>query len=666
MYYNSLDLHFAKAMLNFCAPANQSPVGDLLCRLLSFQIRNGHVCLDWEDLPPLELWPLHETKKTKAAGQIELSPAKEKELILSQECLAWLNSSPIVSSDPRDQIRPLVWEKPRLYLYRYYDYERKLYQRLLSFNRASEDIPQAFELQKALESMYPLQPLRTETEASNENENEDENKLDRQKLAVLLSWVRPFLIISGGPGTGKTSTLARILELHLKLKPNLRIALTAPTGKAAMRIQQALMSQMGTSMTKMWTSKDTKDSKDPLGTPIPKVSTLQSLLGQSRDGLKFYHNEKKPLPLDLLLIDEASMLDLSLLARTLAALAPQSRLILLGDHHQLASVESGAPMGELCRLTANLGPSLAQKLEPLMGSSLASLASSEKNLMTNNMVVLEKNFRFGDKSGIAMLSKHIRKGDAQALLHCLASRKYADIHYYTEGLGSSQFTKSIIKGFAPCFAELQAESILRKLPDFCVLSPFRAGPQGTRSLNTYISQLLAKEGLISTEQGKASFYPIIICQNDHELDLFNGDLGLLCQSKGRSTACFFSHRPMGRGKERELREVPVELLPPYEMGFAITVHRSQGSEFRSLALLIPPAPGAGAGGGEYSRDREHSPDEEHPPKGHPLISREVLYTAFTRARQELSLFASQASLEAALANPTKRSSGLLHTAAGEF
>ena len=565
MYYNSLDLHFAKAMLSLCTPAWQSPIGSLLCRLLSFQIRNGHVCLDRKDLASLELWPLHHIKKGKSTDLETLNAAEEKKLLLSQECLAWLNSSPIVTCDPENQIRPLVWEKPRLYLYRYYAYERELRRKLLAFSRAGAEIGQASQLEKALKSVYSSSGL-ADTPA--DNQNEDDGQIDRQKLAVLLSCVRPFLIISGGPGTGKTSTLARILDMHLKLKADLRIALAAPTGKAAMRIQQALDSQ-----------------KNFLGVPIPKVSTLQGLLGQSRDGLRFRHNKKKPLPLDLLLIDEASMLNLSLLARTLAALSPDTRLILLGDHQQLASVESGAVMGELCRLAANLSPALAQKLEPLMGRSLASLVSSEKNILTNNMLVLEKNFRFGDKSGIAALSKHIRKGDSAAFIHCLESKKYADIHYYTEGLASAQFAESILTGFAPCFAEEQAESILKKLQDFCVLSPFREGREGTRALNIYISQLLTREGLISTEQGKLSFCPILICQNDYELGLFNGDLGLLCQTKEKSMACFFSHTSMG--KEMELREIPIEILPPYEMGFAMTVHRSQGSEFTHASLTYP-------------------------------------------------------------------------------
>ena len=618
MYYNSLDLYFAKTMISLCAPPYQSPLGALLCRLLSFQIRNGHVCLDREDLPPLRLWPLTDSKKAKAAGQEPTEASKERELVLSKECLNWLNSSPIVSCNPEAQIRPLVWESPRLYLYRYYAYERKLRQCLLDFSRAGEEIPQVARLQKTFESVYPSNNFLDDPSDSHAKDTKkEETKIEHQKLAVLLSALRPFLIISGAPGTGKTSTLARILELNLKLKPSLRIALSAPTGKAAMRIQQSLGLQ-----------------KLSIEVPIPKIPTLQSLLGQSRDGLGFYHNEKRTLPLDLLLIDEASMLDLGLLARTLAALGPETRLILLGDHHQLASVESGAVMGELCSLPVNLSPELAQKLEPLMKSSLSSLTSSKKNLLTNSMVVLEKNFRFGDKSGIAILSKHIRSGNSEAFFDCLENKRYTDIHYYTKALGSIEFEESIISGFAPCFAELQVESILRKLQDFCVLSPLRKGQEGTQALNIYISQLLRKKALIDTERGELRFCPILICQNDYELSLFNGDMGLLCRTKEKSMACFIKHTSMETGKEMELREIPIELLPAYEMGFAMTVHRSQGSEFRRIVLLVP--------SGEY-----------------PLITRELLYTALTRARQEISLFASKESLTAALANPIKRNSGLL-------
>ena len=646
MYYNSLDLHFAKAMLALCMPSQRSPVGYLLCRLLSFQIRKGHVCLDREDLPPLELWPLYKDKEGKALSKtnihfperaqkqeslanIELNLAlEEKKLILSQECLAWLESSPIVTSKPESQHRALVWKKPRLYLYRYYSYERKLRQRLLDFSQASEKIAEASKLQKILESLYPPPPT-PEAETKKPKKSGD-TEIDGQKLAAILSCTRPFLIISGGPGTGKTSTLSRILELQLKLNPELRIALAAPTGKASMRIQQTLNSLTVQSLS----IKKEKELRTPI---LPKVSTLQSLLGQSQNGLRYHYNEKRQLPLDLLIIDEASMLDLSLLARTLSALAPETRLILLGDHHQLASVESGAVMGELCSLPASLSPTLAEKLEDLMGSSLHSLTNTKTNLLRNNMVVLEKNFRFGEKSVISLLSKYVREAKSKDFLQCLKNKKYSEegLHYYTKRLDSPEFEKSIIAGFTPCFREAQIERILVKIQDFCVLSPFRDGPEGTQALNHCIAQILAKNKLIpNTGKGKLLFYPILICQNDYDLGLFNGDLGLLCNEKEKSKAYFLRPSSHKEGKESETREIPTELLPAYEMAFAMTVHRSQGSEFQHVLLYLPSI--------------EHS-----------LISREILYTAITRARKEISLFASEESLTRALANSTKRNSGLL-------
>ena len=641
MYYKSLDIHLAKNMLSLCAPSLQSPVGYLLCRLLSFQIRMGHVCLDLEDLPSLEFWPRHSDRSLRSllqtgagllkAEEIEREeslPQAEKEILFSKEYLSWLESSPIVTSHPESEARALVWKKPRLYFYRYYAYERKLAQRLLEFSQASEGIPQISQLKKALEDLYPI----SGSKAGNAKKR-DEKEIDRQKLAAILSCIRPFLIITGGPGTGKTSTVAKILELQFKLRPKLRVALSAPTGKAAMRMQQALKLQREPE------KKEKASSASIMGLDL-EVFTLHRLLGQSRDGLSYYYNEKRQLDLDLLIIDEASMLDLSLLVRTISALKADARLILLGDHHQLASVESGAVMGELCSLSPTLNPSLSKELEALVGAPLHSLASAKKHLLTNNMVFLEKNFRFGEKSGIFALTKNIRESKIEDFMDCLQSKKYPDLNYHTEILESPEFEKSIYAGFASCFAESRIENILKKLQHFCVLSPFRKGPGGSQSLNQRIYQILIKKGfsLDSREKGSLPFYPILICQNDYELGLFNGDMGILYGGREKSKAYFLSQKPFEEEKKTEVREIAVELLPPYEMSFAMTVHRSQGSEFQHALLYLP------------SRERE---------RGGNFISKEILYTALSRARKEITLFASEESLKKAIVNSTKRNSGLL-------
>ncbi len=601
-------------MLRLCGPEYQSSVGEHLCRLLSYQIRNGQVCLDLDELNCRKLWPLDPQEKNQQK--------EGHRLLYSAELKTWLSSASIVSKE-RDidkQIRPLVWdeEASKLFLYRHYDYELRLVRLLKKLClRGTRNIQQEL--------------LSQSSSFSQVDANQE---LDQQQLAVYLSVLQPFLMISGGPGTGKTHTIVKILQAHLELEPKLRFALAAPTGKAAMRIGQSINQQnLGLEMTQE-----------------AQVSTLQRLLGQSRDGSRFYHNPKHPLDLDLLIIDEASMIDLALFVHTLEALGPQTCLILLGDHHQLASVASGAVFRELCRNPPSLSKQVATKIKDLFGLDAFKLVSScEDNSQTflqDSLVVLEKNFRFTENSSISILSKQIRqKNIRQALvfLDSLTSQLTAgtgdrNFFYQEKDIYSQAFTDLIMEGFGQLREDSNIESMLRVVQNFCVLAPLRQGKQGVAALNTHVVRILLQANLLKIKNGKPTIYPILISENDYQLDLFNGDVGLVIQTPEKQSAYFYGFVP-DRVKSSEgqqvlgLREIPLQILPHHEMSFAMTVHKSQGSEFTSVVLVLPESK-------------------------HPLVNRELIYTALTRARQKISVFTSKEVLQAALTNFSERSSGL--------
>ena len=601
--YSFFDLHFAKAMMRLCKPKHRQPVGELLCRLLTYQLRSGNLYLDLENLPSLKTWPIIDEKQTKEDA------IHERKLLQSKECRDWLSSAAIVTSDPQDKICPLVIQKKRLYLYRYYQYETELVRTLHRLSQSVVEVDFAA-LQKQWQSYFPSLTVKEENSTS-------EEEIDEQKLAIALVLLRPFVIISGGPGTGKTTIIAKILELRMKLQPQLRVALAAPTGRAAMRIQQALSAK----------------------NLALEVFTLHRLLGQSHDGLFFRHNEENPLTIDLLVIDEASMLDLTLFVRTLRALRSQAQLILLGDHCQLAPVGVGSILSELCQYPMSFSNTVAKKLNALLSTRLGKQFSKKSSPLQDSLVVLNKTFRFKQDSGIARLSQSIRQGKVEDAIACLQDSKCQDLEYYNQeaSLYSSAFQECLSQGYAYCFSNLQMQSILDARQRFCILSPFRNGKHGVEQLNASIARWwMTSRNAQKKKDEQLAIYPILIVRNDYNWQLFNGDLGFVRQKDGKRMAYFPAQRTKDiHSPQQELRELPLELLPHslYEISFVMTIHKSQGSEFDHVVLVLP---------------KDNSP----------MLVRELIYTAVTRARTKVSVFASLPLLRDALTNTTRRISGI--------
>ncbi|MCW5203240.1 exodeoxyribonuclease V subunit alpha [Desulfobulbus sp. US4] len=572
----------------------------LAATLASAAMGNGHVC-----------YPLGEAPEQPALAEMveENCPGPEQ---WREELLA----TSVVGRP--GEISPLILdEKNRLYLRRFFCYEEFIATALR--RRAATALN--LDRQVASQLLGRLFP------------QEEEGAIDYQQMAAALALLKPLVIISGGPGTGKTHTVARILAaiqaLHARQqgeqrgqrKKLLNIALAAPTGKAAARLEESI------SKAKLSLPKDLRHD-------IPEqAQTLHRLLGSRPGATAFRFNRDNPLYLDLLILDEASMIDVEMMVALLEALPEKTRIILLGDRNQLASVEAGSLFADLCG-NDELGwlPQLCGELEQLTGTSgLPSSSSGEASdpTLADSLVLLRTSYRFQDNSGIGCLAAAVKSGSVEQVNRAMAEN-FADVErvQYTGAKREQWLEGRIRKGFQPMLAASSPEQAFAALEEFRFLCALRRGPDGVEGINTLVTQVLRRAGLISPQntewyQGR----PIIILRNQYEMQLFNGDTGILWQDeKGRLRAWF-------RRADNCLSSISLARLPEHETAYAITIHKAQGSEFDQVLLLLP--------------------DEESR-----VLSQELLYTGITRARSRLILCASSDILATTVSRKTQRFSGL--------
>jgi exodeoxyribonuclease V alpha subunit len=557
-----LDVHFARLIAGY----SESPPVVLAAALLSQLTSGGHVCLD---LAALAEQPV--------LGDMTSTPPL-------QEWQSALSEHPACGGI--DAYTPLVLDGTRLYMRRYFDYEVSVAAGWKGSDEAT--LPKALETKIA--TLFPVP-------------SDGEDRQRDQRNAAMAALQKSRVLISGGPGTGKTTTLASILALLIEQsqaslpanlglfdpKPKaLKILLAAPTGKAAARMQEAIRG-----------AKARLPLSDAIKTAMPETAqTLHRLLGARPQGggVVWRHDADNPLDCDVLVVDEASMIDLAQMARVLAALPAHARLILLGDRDQLASVDAGAVFADLCSAGA---------------------------------AILNESFRFNVDSGIGRLAALLRVGDADAVLRLL--RQPSDDLQWSPDAGRHAVVAHAVQRYADFIAKAQTlalPAIFDAFAAFRLLTPLRQGPLGVTALNAEIEKGLAAQGAIPPRSHWYAGKPVMIAANDYALRLFNGDIGICVAdpASGELRIAF----PSDEG----VRLLAPARLPAHETAWAMTVHKSQGSEFEEAALVLP---------------EEQSE----------IVTRELVYTAVTRARRSAAIWAGEAVLRAACERRIVRHSGLV-------
>jgi exodeoxyribonuclease V alpha subunit len=507
--------------------------------------------------------------------------------------------------------RPLILDGSRLYLYRYWEYERKLADHLRE--RAAHD-PDGIDRKRLREGLTRLFPPASPGE------------IDWQKTAVFASVMKNFCVISGGPGTGKTFTVAKILALLLELSGGtLRIALVAPTGKAAARLQEAIKK-----------ARNDLNCSENIKAAIPiEASTIHRLLKSLPDSPYFRYDAKNPLQADVVVVDEASMVDLALMSKLVQAVPVTARLILLGDKDQLASVEAGAVLGDICDtgIDHQLSHQFAELYHSVLGEKIENHADGpDKPGLCDSIIQLKKSFRFGPSSGIGMVSRAVNEGDAAKACDLLKDPSYDDIAWRElprPEMLPPALKEDVISGFAPYFKERNHALKFDLFNRMRMLCAVREGPYGVNALNALVEGILREAGLIRHRTRWYPGRPVLINRNDYTLKLFNGDVGITLPDPedGDDIKVFFP------GPEGTLRTFSPLRLPEHETVFAMTVHKSQGSEFEKVLFLMP--------------DRDV-----------PVLTRELVYTAITRAKSSVEVWGREEIFRTAVSRQTIRASGL--------
>lgn len=652
-WLRELDRAFA-AFLSQEAP-QADPLLILAAALASHQLGRGHVCLDLRatladasfvlSLPPDDEW-----------NESEERPQLPSLFLAGLDLPRWLAAlhHPLLVGQGAGAT-PLVLAGPRLYLRRYWQYERDVRAAIDQRLARSALLPQEA-LRQTLNTLFPAAA--------------DGALPDWQKLACALTARNAFSIVTGGPGTGKTTTVVKLLALLQSLAleaggRTLRIRLAAPTGKAAARLNESIASAV------QRLPLAGLRQPEAVRAAIPSaVSTLHRLLGSRPDSRHFRHDAHRPLPLDVLVVDEASMVDLEMAAAVLAALPPGARLVLLGDKDQLASVEAGAVLGELCARAreGHYTPATRDWLAAVSGQALEpALLDDRGDALDQAIAMLRHSHRFTADSGIGQLAEAVNAGSVTAVrevwarrpadLLCLTGLEHDDASLrclVIDGgrraappVGYRHYLDLLRQAHPPEDAapenfDAWARDVLAAHAQFQVLCALRRGAWGVDGLNQRIADLLCAEGLIHASQGWYLGRPVLVTRNDYGLGLMNGDIGITLaqphRATGAATATWILRVAFAGGEHRrEIKWVLPSRLQAVETVYAMTVHKSQGSEFDHAALVLPQSL-------------------------NPVLTRELVYTGISRARQWFTLAcagAGQQVFEAAIQRRVQRASGLL-------
>ncbi|MCL5501100.1 exodeoxyribonuclease V subunit alpha [Escherichia coli] len=585
-----LDVQFALTVASEDEPAVM-----LAAAMLSFDAGEGHVCLPLSRLAPESL----------SARAHPLLTSLYEEVGYPVDWRKTLLASPAVSEG--EAATPMILTGERLYLNRMWCNECSIAAFFAEVNQpltVDEN-----RLRQALDDLFL-----------------PSDDINWQKVAAAVALTRRVSVISGGPGTGKTTTVAKLLAALVQMADGARcrICLAAPTGKAAARLTESL----GTALRQL-------PLTDKQKAMLPdEASTLHRLLGALPGSQRLRYHAGNPLHLDVLVVDEASMIDLPMMSRLIDALPQHARVIFLGDRDQLASVEAGAVLGDICAwVNKGFTPERAAQLSRITGAAVPAGEGDSASALRDSLCLLQKSYRFGSDSGIGQLAAAVNRGD-KAAASAVLSRGFSDIEnkHLQNAEDYQRMIDDALAGYGRFLGLVrdgaQPQEVLTAFGEYQLLCALREGPFGVRGLNDRIEQALVRQRRIA-RPAHARWYhgrPVMITRNDASLGLFNGDIGIALD-QGQGIRVWF---PLPDGS---LKSVQPSRLPEHDTAWAMTVHKSQGSEFDHAALILP---------GQIV----------------PVVTRELVYTAITRAKKRLSLYADERILAQAIATRTERRSGL--------
>lgn len=607
-----------------------------MAALTSVQLGHGHPCLDLSLLyhnveRSLNLPPEHATADSLQVCQAPKALLEADASVSTLDnCLNQLQQSAVVNQ-PNS---PLVLQETRLYLRRYYDYEQRIKADLK--RRMAAQIPVDTERLR-----HVLDALFGQTE-----------RISWQRTACAMAMRSRFTIVTGGPGTGKTYTVVRLLATLQKLRTQaapLRIRLAAPTGKAAARMSESISAELGN-------LDAIKEVADVLAEGLASDAvTLHRLLGTVPHSRRFRHNASNPLHADVLIIDEASMVDIGMLAAVVAALPAHARLILLGDKDQLASVEAGAILGQLCEGAeqGHYAPELIEWLNKTSANLMPDHtldADAERWPYLQHTTMLHESRRFDAEKGIGKLAYEVNQQRIEWLQQWLRDSQlmaathpeFDNIHVLQSShADDANIKRLVLDGYAPLQQLLSkgpndnseqgvnewAKAILAQLGEFQLLTAVREGNWGMHAFNQRVTYWL--HGDQSQQHGWFSGRPVMVIHNDYHLNLRNGDIGVVLQRAAGEPLRVAFLNPQG-----DVRWVLPSRLTQIDTAYAMTIHKSQGSEFNHTVMVMPQTDA-------------------------PILTKELLYTGITRAKSHFTLICSQPQLVIkAVQRRVKRNGGL--------